>query len=443
MNGQAGELAQRVINVPLSVLDLAPVAEGTTAGAALGHTTELARRTEELGYHRFWVAEHHNMPAIASSAPAVLLAHLAANTSTIRLGSGGVMLPNHAPLVVAEQFGTLEALHPGRIDLGIGRAPGTDQLTALALRRTMEGLSAEDFPRELADLMNYFSGDDPGGSSPRPGRGEPPAVWLLGSSGFSAQLAGLLGLPFSFAHHFSSANTLPALELYRQHFRPSRWLDEPYAMVAVNAVCAETDERAEWLAGPSALSFLQAALGSAGAAGHARRRRRRTRTPRSSGSSCWQRRDGQAHGFAGDGAPAADRSAGAHRRGRADADHAGLRRDGPGALVRADRRAGGRGSAPGRVKHDLHASVTPATRTLPNVGAGGGTAFPVGTGRECRGVEHRVASCADSAAGDPVPATLGEPDQDRQGQISAGRCSGVGGVAMPSPMKKLGCGGWL
>jgi luciferase family oxidoreductase group 1 len=241
----------------LSVLDLAPVAAGGSAGEALSHTTELARRTEELGYRRFWVAEHHNMPAIASSAPAVLLAHLAAKTSTIRLGSGGVMLPNHAPLVVAEQFGTLEALHPGRIDLGIGRAPGTDQVTALALRRTMEGLSAEGFPRELADLMNYFSGAEPGPITATPGRGQQPAVWLLGSSGFSAQLAGLLGLPFSFAHHFSAQNTLPALALYRQHFRPSRWLDRPYAMVAVNAVCAETDERAHWLAGPAGLSFLK------------------------------------------------------------------------------------------------------------------------------------------------------------------------------------------
>ncbi|WP_346539398.1 LLM class flavin-dependent oxidoreductase [Micromonospora sp. DPT] len=241
----------------MSVLDLAPVARGASAGEALRATTELARRTEELGYRRFWVAEHHNMPAIASSAPAVLLAHLAAHTSTIRLGSGGVMLPNHAPLVVAEQFGTLEALHPGRIDLGIGRAPGTDQVTALALRRTMEGLSAEGFPRELADLMNYFSGDEPGQITATPGLGQSPAVWLLGSSGFSAQLAGLLGLPFSFAHHFSAQNTLPALQLYRENFRPSRWLEQPYAMVAVNVVCAETDERAEWLAGPSALSFLK------------------------------------------------------------------------------------------------------------------------------------------------------------------------------------------
>ena len=250
-----------MIDVPLSVLDLAPVAAGTTSGAALRHTTELARRAEELGYHRFWVAEHHNMPAIASSAPAVLIAHLAAATSSIRVGSGGVMLPNHAPLVVAEQFGTLEALHPGRVDLGIGRAPGTDQATALALRRTVEGLSAEGFPQELADLVNYFTGDRPGPITATPGRGDMPAVWLLGSSGFSAQLAGLLGLPFSFAHHFSATNTLPALALYRQNFRPSRWLERPYAMVAVNAVCADTDERAEWLSGPSVLSFLRLRAG--------------------------------------------------------------------------------------------------------------------------------------------------------------------------------------
>jgi luciferase family oxidoreductase group 1 len=244
-----------VLTVPLSVLDLAPVAAGASSGEALRHTTALARRVEELGYRRIWVAEHHNMPAIASSAPAVLLAHLAAHTSTIRVGSGGVMLPNHAPLVVAEQFGTLAALHPGRIDLGIGRAPGTDQFTALALRRTMEGLSAENFPEELADLVRYFAGENP--ITATPGRGDRPDIWLLGSSGFSAQLAGLLGLPFSFAHHFSAVNTEPALALYRQNFRPSRWLDRPYAMVAVNAVAADTDERAEWLAGPSALSFLK------------------------------------------------------------------------------------------------------------------------------------------------------------------------------------------
>jgi luciferase family oxidoreductase group 1 len=255
-------LPSYVSEVPLSVLDLSPVAAGTTAGQALQQTTELARRTEELGYRRFWVAEHHNMPAIASSAPAVLIAHLAAATSTIRVGSGGVMLPNHAPLVVAEQFGTLEALHPGRIDLGIGRAPGTDQFTALALRRTVEGLSAEDFPQELLSLIRLFAGSDgPARITATPGLGDMPAIWLLGSSGYSAQLAGLLGLPFSFAHHFSSANTVPALALYRENFRPSQWLERPYAMVAVNVICADTDERAEWLAGPAALSFLRLRTG--------------------------------------------------------------------------------------------------------------------------------------------------------------------------------------
>jgi luciferase family oxidoreductase group 1 len=246
-----------VIDVPLSVLDVAPVAAGASSGDALRATTDLARAVERMGYQRFWVAEHHNMPAIASSAPAVLIAHLAAATSTMRIGSGGVMLPNHAPLVVAEQFGTLAALHPGRIDLGIGRAPGTDQATALALRRTVEGLSAEQFPQELAELINMFTGEQPRRIVATPGLGEEPAVWLLGSSGFSARLAGILGLPFSFAHHFSAANTLPALALYRENFRPSRWLDEPYAMVAVATVCADTDERAQWLARPSALSFLR------------------------------------------------------------------------------------------------------------------------------------------------------------------------------------------
>ncbi|GIJ46427.1 FMN-linked alkanal monooxygenase [Virgisporangium aliadipatigenens] len=251
-----------MIDVPLSVLDLAPVAAGATSGEALRHTAELAKRVEALGYRRFWVAEHHNMPAIASSAPPVLLAHLAAVTSTIRVGSGGVMLPNHAPLVVAEQFGTLEALHPGRIDLGIGRAPGTDQLTAMALRRTMEGLSAEDFPEELNDLFAYFTGENSRlPITATPGLGDKPDIWLLGSSGFSARLAGLLGLPFSFAHHFSAANTEPALALYRQSFRPSQWLDKPYAMVAVNCVCADTDERAHFLAGPAGLSFLRLRTG--------------------------------------------------------------------------------------------------------------------------------------------------------------------------------------
>ena len=255
--------------VPLSVLDLAPVPDGGTAGGALRATIDLARHAERLGFRRFWVAEHHNMPGIASSAPPVLIGHIADATESIRVGSGGVMLPNHVSLVVAEQFGMLEALHPGRIDLGIGRAPGTDQVTAAALRRSPEGLSADDFPEQLMDLLGFFTGRWPEGHpfaqiTAMPGRGNQPDMWLLGSSGYSAQVAGLLGLPFAFAHHFSAVNTLPALALYRQHFRPSEVLERPYAMVAAAVVCAETDERARWLAGSGALSFLRLRSGHPG-----------------------------------------------------------------------------------------------------------------------------------------------------------------------------------
>jgi luciferase family oxidoreductase group 1 len=251
-------------DIPFSVLDLAVISDGSSAGSALTNTTELARRTEELGYHRFWVAEHHNMPGIASSAPAVLIAHLAAATRSIRVGSGGVMLPNHAPLVVAEQFGMLEALHPGRVDLGIGRAPGTDPVTAQALRRSAAGLSADDFPEELTALMGYFTGPSERGVHAIPALGNPPDIWLLGSSGYSAQVAGLLGLPFAFAHHFSAANTLPALALYRERFRPSARLKEPYALVCASVVAAEDDERARYLAGPGGLSFLRLRQGRPG-----------------------------------------------------------------------------------------------------------------------------------------------------------------------------------
>jgi luciferase family oxidoreductase group 1 len=195
------------------------------------------------------------MPGIASSAPAVLIGHIADATSTIRVGSGGVMLPNHAPLVVAEQFGMLEALHPGRIDLGIGRAPGTDQKTARALRRTEAGLSAENFPQELTELIRYFEGTAE--LNAVPAAGHKPPIWLLGSSGYSAQAAGMLGLPFAFAHHFSAQNTLPALELYRRHFRPSEVLSEPYAMVCASVIVADTDEHARWIAGPGVLSFVR------------------------------------------------------------------------------------------------------------------------------------------------------------------------------------------
>lgn len=254
---------------PLSVLDLSTVGEGSTPAQALQHTVELAQHVERLGYERFWLAEHHNMPGIASSAPTILIGRVAAATERIRVGSGGVMLPNHPPLVVAEQFGTLEALFPGRIDLGIGRAPGTDPTTAHALRRSATPLSADDFPRQLLDLFGFFRGnfrDDHPYRSIRavPGEGYEPPVWLLGSSDYSAQAAALLGLPFAFAHHFSAASTVPALDLYRELFRPSPELAEPYAMIAVQVIVGDDDEHARWLAGPSALSFLRLRQGNPG-----------------------------------------------------------------------------------------------------------------------------------------------------------------------------------
>ena len=208
--------------MPLSVLDLATVATGSSAAQALAETTRLAAVVERLGYHRMWVAEHHGMPAVASSAPAVVIAHLANATSTLRVGSGGVMLPNHSPLVVAEQFGTLEALHPGRIDLGLGRAPGTDHVTARASRRG-QGLGADSFPDDVVELVSYLAAGDgpPTHRSPTPGRGYLPEVWLLGSSLFDAQLAGQLGLPYSFAYHFAPRLMDQALETYRSSFRSS------------------------------------------------------------------------------------------------------------------------------------------------------------------------------------------------------------------------------
>ncbi|MWA03798.1 MsnO8 family LLM class oxidoreductase [Actinomadura sp. LD22] len=245
--------------MPFSVLDLAPVVSGATSGDALRNTLDLARRTEGLGFHRYWLAEHHTMPGIASSATSVLIGQVAAVTSRMRVGSGGVMLPNHAPMVVAEQFGTLEALFPGRIDLGLGRAPGTDQATARALRRSPDALSVDDFPEQVIELRNYFAED----SAVTPAAGNEPPVWLLGSSGYSARLAGLLGLPFAFAHHFSAENTLPALALYRDTFRPGT-LTEPYSMIGVAVTAAESDERARELAAPQALSFLRLRQGRPG-----------------------------------------------------------------------------------------------------------------------------------------------------------------------------------
>src|SRR5580692_3004933 len=250
---------------PLSVLDLAPIPDGGSASEALRATTELARHTESLGFTRFWVAEHHGMPGIASSSPPVLIGHIADATETIRVGSGGVMLPNHTSLVVAEQFGMLEALHPGRIDLGIGRAPGTDQATAQALRHG----GPDDFPRQLTNLVGFFTGQWPENHPYQnvhaiPGEGNGPDMWLLGSSGYSAQVAGALGIPFAFAHHFMPQNTLPALDLYRKSFRPSAELEQPYSMIAAGVICADTDERARFLAGASALSFLRLRTGRPG-----------------------------------------------------------------------------------------------------------------------------------------------------------------------------------
>ena len=257
------------MTIPLSVLDVVPLRDGSSAHEALAETMVLARHVEALGYRRYWFAEHHGMRGIASSAPAVLVGQVAAATTTMRVGSGGVMLPNHSPLVVAEQFGTLEALFPGRIDLGIGRAPGTDGATAAVLRRSAEGLSERAFPEELAALFGFFRGNFPPGHPYQrihavPARGNEPPVWLLGSSGYSAELAGRLGLPFAFAHHFSQAHTLPALALYRQHFHASPSLAQPYAMVAAIVIVADSDEEARRLALPNALAFLRLRQGQPG-----------------------------------------------------------------------------------------------------------------------------------------------------------------------------------
>lgn len=251
--------------IPLSVLDLATVATGSSAARAFGETTSLAIEVERLGYKRLWVAEHHGMPAVASSAPAVLIAHLADATTTLRVGSGGVMLPNHAPLVVAEQFATLEALHPGRIDLGLGRAPGTDHVTARALRRTLD-LGADSFPNDVVELIKYLLPSDGAPAHPfaNPGRGYLPELWLLGSSTFSAQLAGILGLSFSFAYHFAPRELDAALAAYRTNFQPSIVLDEPRVMVAVSVICAPSTEEAKWLSGSSALSIVQMRTGRPG-----------------------------------------------------------------------------------------------------------------------------------------------------------------------------------
>ncbi len=246
-----------------SLLDLAPVAEGSTVADALANAADLARHAEALGYHRYWLAEHHNMPGIASASTAVVIGHVAAATKTIRVGSGGVMLPNHAPLQVAEAFGTLATLFPGRIDLCLGRAPGTDMATARALRRNLQ--ASDQFPQDVVELMEYFAPANPEARVRAiPGEGTEVPVWILGSSLYGAQLAAYLGLPYAFASHFAPAQLDEAIEVYRQTFRPSDVLAEPYFMLAVGVSAAETDAEAEFLRSSQVLGFARLRMGKPG-----------------------------------------------------------------------------------------------------------------------------------------------------------------------------------
>ena len=249
--------SSRLSRTPLSVLDLAHVRQGGDAAEAFRNMLDLAQHVERWGYERFWLAEHHNISGVASSATAVLIGHVAGGTKTIRVGSGGIMLPNHAPLVIAEQFGTLEALYPGRIDLGLGRAPGGDYAAARALRKDLKA-QGDDFPALLEELRSYLAPRRPGQAvTAYPGAGSNVPIWLLGSSGFSAALAAELGLPFAFASHFQPDNLIAALELYRERFRPSEILDRPYAMAGIPVIAAETDEEARWLATTPQQAFLK------------------------------------------------------------------------------------------------------------------------------------------------------------------------------------------
>jgi luciferase family oxidoreductase group 1 len=232
---------------PLSVLDLAPIAEGADAAQSFRNSLSLAQHAERLGYRRFWLAEHHGMPGIASAATAILIGHVAGGTRTIRVGAGGIMLPNHSPLVIAEQFGTLESLYPGRIDLGLGRAPGSDQATARALRRTLQS-DSDEFPRDVVELMDYLSDEPRQSVRAVPGRGLKVPIWILGSSLFGAQLAAMLGLPYAFASHFAPGQMMEAIEVYRANFKPSAQLAKPYVMLGFNVVAADTDEEAALLA---------------------------------------------------------------------------------------------------------------------------------------------------------------------------------------------------
>ena len=240
--------------VPLSILDLAPITRGSDASAALRNSLDLARHAERLGFRRFWVAEHHNMPGIASAATAVVIGHLAGGTRTLRVGAGGIMLPNHAPLMVAEQFGTLESLFPGRIDLGLGRAPGSDPGTARALRRTLHS-DPDAFPQDVLELMSYFSPEPGQAVRAVPGAGLKVPLYILGSSLFGAQVAAALGLPFAFASHFAPAQMMEAIQVYRGRFRPSADLPAPYLILGVNVIAAETDDEARFLSSSGREAF--------------------------------------------------------------------------------------------------------------------------------------------------------------------------------------------
>lgn len=246
-----------------SILDLAPVTEEQTMSQAMAASVALAQHAESWGFHRFWLAEHHNIAGIASAATSVLIGHIAAATKTMRIGAGGIMLPNHAPMMVAEQFGTLAALYPNRIDLGLGRAPGSDMDTARALRRNMQG--GDQFPEDVVELLNFL-GDNPADTKVRafPGEGSHVPVWILGSSLFGAQLAAHLGLPYAFASHFAPAHLEQALHIYRTKFRPSQWLEAPYAMMAMGVVGADTDEEARFLHSTQLMSFANVIQGTPG-----------------------------------------------------------------------------------------------------------------------------------------------------------------------------------
>jgi luciferase family oxidoreductase group 1 len=247
--------------IPFSILDLAPIAQGQDAGQALRNALDLARHAERLGYRRFWMAEHHSMPGIASAATAVALAYVGAGTATIRIGAGGIMLPNHSPLVIAEQFGTLESLFPGRVDLGLGRAPGTDRAAAYALRRNLTS-DENQFPQDVVELLDYLHPREPGRVRAIPGEGLDIPLWILGSSLFGAQLAAMLGLPYAFASHFAPAQMMDAIRVYRERFEPSAQLDQPYVMLGFNAFAADSDAEARLLATSVQQAFVALRTGN-------------------------------------------------------------------------------------------------------------------------------------------------------------------------------------